>query len=444
MKILHYALGFPPYRTGGLTKFCMDLMKQQNKDGHQVAMMWPGQMGFINHKVTIKERSSISGIQSFEVINPLPISFDEGIIDMDAFTAVCDPKIYVDILSQIKPDVIHIHALMGLHMEFLNAAKDLSIRTVFSVHDFFAICPKVTMFRNGMVCTTVNDCSACPQCNLTALSYKKILILQSPIYRMLKDSAVSKKLRKRHRDQYLSGKAGEEVENTERASTSPSDYKRLRNYYGQMILRMDMVHYNSSVTKNVFEQSFHPNKSVIISISHADIRDNRKIQLFGDNLRLTYLGPQSDAKGYFVLKEALDQLWRKKQNFSLSLFFTPAEMSPYMKVHGRYSYADLEEIFDETDILVAPSIWYETFGYTVLEALSFGVPVIVSENVGAKDVIPEGCGIVLKNNSADTIVKCISSLSKDMLRNMNKMICCYKTKIETLKDMNRNILKELY
>jgi hypothetical protein len=25
MKILHYSLGFPPYRTGGLTKYAVDL-----------------------------------------------------------------------------------------------------------------------------------------------------------------------------------------------------------------------------------------------------------------------------------------------------------------------------------------------------------------------------------------------------------------------------------
>ena len=42
MKILHYSLGFPPYRSGGLTKFCMDLMEQQIKDGHEVALLWPG------------------------------------------------------------------------------------------------------------------------------------------------------------------------------------------------------------------------------------------------------------------------------------------------------------------------------------------------------------------------------------------------------------------
>lgn len=89
MKILHYALGFPPYRSGGLTKLCVDLMVQQAKEGHTVAMLWPGQMGFVNQKVTIKnhENVKLSGedILSLEVINPLPVSFDEGIADIAAF-----------------------------------------------------------------------------------------------------------------------------------------------------------------------------------------------------------------------------------------------------------------------------------------------------------------------------------------------------------------------
>ena len=42
MRILHYALGFPPYRSGGLTKWCVDLMIQQAKEGHCVddALAW--------------------------------------------------------------------------------------------------------------------------------------------------------------------------------------------------------------------------------------------------------------------------------------------------------------------------------------------------------------------------------------------------------------------
>lgn len=443
MKILHYSLGFPPYRSGGLTKFCMDIMQDQKRIGHDVCLLWPGEMKIFDKKVTVKFRGENHGIDSWEIINPLPISYDEGIVDIKAFTAKCDPKAYLEALAKINPDVVHIHTFMGLHREFVDVAKELGIKTVFTVHDFFSICPKVTMFRNGIVCSAVNDCSQCPECNLTALSLKKIMILQSPIYRQLKDSAISKKLRKIHRDQYLSGKAAEEAKEDKSVTTSPCDYEDLRSYYGGMISKMDIVHYNSSVTKDVFEQYFHPQKSAVISISHADIKDNRYMKKFGENLRITYLGPQSGAKGFFLLKDSLDQLWNERQDFSLNVFFTPIESSPYMKTHGRYAYSDLESIFEETDILIAPSIWYETFGYIVLEALSFGVPVVVSENVGAKDIIPDGGGIILKSNSASILKDCLMHLNADKLLNMNMKIC-QGDNILTLSKMNSIILKEIY
>ena len=50
MKILHYSLGFPPYRRGGLTKYCIDLMVTKRKLGHDVAMLWPGDMGILVKK----------------------------------------------------------------------------------------------------------------------------------------------------------------------------------------------------------------------------------------------------------------------------------------------------------------------------------------------------------------------------------------------------------
>jgi hypothetical protein len=44
MRIVHYSLGFPPYRTGGMTKYCLDIMEEQIKAGHDVAMLWPGKI----------------------------------------------------------------------------------------------------------------------------------------------------------------------------------------------------------------------------------------------------------------------------------------------------------------------------------------------------------------------------------------------------------------
>lgn len=440
MKILHYALGFPPYRSGGLTKLCVDLMVQQAKEGHTVAMLWPGQMGFVSQNVTIKKQKNVelSGqdILSFEVINPLPVSFDEGIANIAAFTKNVEVEAYRRLLDNFQPDVIHMHTLMGLHKSFLEVAKDKKIRLVFTAHDFFPICPKVTMFRHGAVCASVQNCENCGVCNATALSLNKIRILQSPLYRALKDSKVVKRLRKQHRDGYLS-------ESTANDTVTPAgtadDYKTLRNYYHSLLKLMDMIHYNSSVTKKVYESVFDLPNSCIVVITHSDIKDNRKVKDYSnDGLRIRYLGPQSGAKGYQLLKSALDKLWDVQQNFFLDVHFEPMESAPYIKSHERYSYAELEKIFDETDVLVAPSIWYETFGFTVLEALSYGVPVIISGNVGAKDILVQGAGVVIENIDAQKLFITLQNITPDKLRAMNEIIVEKQT-IMQIEDMSKQI-----
>lgn len=35
-----------------------------------------------------------------------------------------------------------------------------------------------------------------------------------------------------------------------------------------------------------------------------------------------------------------------------------------------------------------PSLWHETFGFVVLEALLQGTPCLVSKNVGSQDLVP--------------------------------------------------------
>lgn len=118
-------------------------------------------------------------------------------------------------------------------------------------------------------------------------------------------------------------------------------------------------------------------------------------------------------------------------------------MSPYIRVHGRYSYTELEKIFDETDVLVAPSVWYETFGFTVLEALSYGVPVIISGNVGARDILVQGAGVVIENIDAEKLFTTLQTITLDQLRAMNEIIVNKQT-IMQIKDMSRQIETSCY
>lgn len=304
MKILHYALGFPPYRTGGMTKFCMDLIQQQKKDGHHVALMWPGQMGFVLKKVSVNDRGIVtldgvsSNIHSYEVINPLPVSYDEGISDFPTFMKDGGKEAYSRLLEMYKPNVVHIHTLMGLHRSFLKEAKRQGIRLVFTAHDFFPICPKVTMFRHGTVCSSIQSCAECGVCNATALGIKKIRVLQSPVYRRLKDSSFVKKLRKWHRDGYLSESTSDDMAEP---VGNANDFKGLRAYYYSLLKLMDIIHYNSTVTKAAYESVFKLPNSCMISITHADVADHRRLKDFSEtNLRIRYLGQYGGAKGFFT------------------------------------------------------------------------------------------------------------------------------------------------
>ena len=128
MNILHYSLGFPPYRTGGLTKFCMDLMKEQVQEGDQVSLLWPGEIQLFGKRTKIQKNRSVDGIANFEVINPTPVSYDEGIVDIPAFVDEGDLKVYEQFLQFVHPEVIHIHTLMGLHKNLLVAAKKKELR----------------------------------------------------------------------------------------------------------------------------------------------------------------------------------------------------------------------------------------------------------------------------------------------------------------------------
>lgn len=420
MKVLHYSLGFPPYRSGGLVKFCIDLMKVQKENGIDVAMIWPGRIKFFNKNTTVIEsKDKNTSFKSFELVNPLPVSLDEGINQIELYTQNKNVDDFEKILEKIKPDYIHIHTLMGLPKEFIVAAKKKKIKTIFTTHDYFGICPKVTLFYNNSVCVENERCHNCYDCNKTALSYNKIKILQSPLYRLLKNSSFVKILRKKHRKKFFSY---DENNVNKYLYQNAEQYIKLREYYLNMLKNIDLIHFNSSLAQKIYSKYIDTNNSKIINISHQNIQDNRKIKGQEDNIvKIGYLASTKPYKGYFLLKESLKELWNEgKQNFILNVYEDIDEDYPFIKAKGNYKTNELNKIFRDTDILIAPSIWYETYGYTVLEAISYGVPVIITENVGAKDIVGNA-GIIVKPND------------KEALKNALRMIIEEKTILERLK-----------
>lgn len=431
MNIIHYALGFPPYRSGGLTKYCFDLMTIQKELGHEIGLLWPGRMKSKSNKSYIKVGNDVEGVHNYELCNSLPVSLDEGVSDFEEYTASRNIHACRSFLEEKCPDVLHIHTLMGLPKELVVATKELGIRVVFTTHDYYGICPKVTLFQDGHCCDEDNNCRNCVKCNQTALSLNKIKILQSPLYRFVKDNTLVKALRRKHRSVFFKEELLPEPDlSKEEWDIKIKGYQYLRDYYISILSLVDVIHFNSKLAEMIYCRYIKPKESHVISITHRGIDDNRKIKKFNsEKLIISFLAPAKPYKGFNILIEALDSLWYDGiQKFELHIYSMTDKIAPYLVVKDGYTYSELGSILDKTDLLVAPSVWYETFGFTVLEAISYGVPVLVSENVGAKDIVIKLKAGDIFSPNAESLKESLGRVINDcsLLKQYNYNICSYK------------------
>ena len=148
-------------------------------------------------------------------------------------------------------------------------------------------------------------------------------------------------------------------------------------------------------------------------------------------MKLTYLGPNEIYKGYNLIIDVMDVIYKEfSKNITLEIYGKINSVNEIernnININGTYKYSDLKNIFKNTDVLIVPSIWYETFGFITLEALSYGVPVIVTEKVGSKDLLDinhKAKGIVVKDDIQEIVdvIKNIYS-NKYILSSLNENI----------------------
>ena len=104
-----------------------------------------------------------------------------------------------------------------------------------------------------------------------------------------------------------------------------------------------------------------------------------------------------------MLKEALDELWAEGvRDFELHVHSNPRNVSGYMKVFGAYKPSEIDMIYENADLTVAPSLSFDTYGFTILESLCYAVPVLTTTRVGAKDLLKQGhLGMVIQPTKED-------------------------------------------
>jgi len=133
-----------------------------------------------------------------------------------------------------------------------------------------------------------------------------------------------------------------------------------------------------------------------------------------------YVGRFVEHKGLFNLLNSFKELTDKKPQAKLILVGNGLLKNEIIKVINRLdikehiifrkSLVSEDEIYSDIDILVLPSEKLEGFGLVLIEAMSRGIPVVVSKMESFKDlVIDEFNGLVFKDNLKDKLLNLLNN-----------------------------------
>lgn len=427
MRILHYFLGFPPAHGGGLFVYVDSLSRWQAEKGHDVALLFPGRYRILKKACKITFVGVSNKRKIYEMLNPLPVSIGRGVSSPREFMLPLASQPFEDFLASFRPDIIHLHSLIGLPREFVEVAKVVGVPVILTTHDYFGLCPKVNFFSyKGEICRDL-DWHECPFCNQNAPSTLHLKVLRSlTLHKAYPFIASMYRMAKKLRLTRL--RVGFQIDTGGRQNcvVSVRDFLDLRDYYLDILKHVDAFHFNSSIARTIYVDylkrfGIDP-RGEIIHITHDRVKDNRHVvhyaPLRDGKVSITFLGSLAEHKGFPVLVRVLERIKMEGYvNWELNVY-SPSKANleafdpNYFKFFGAYGLQDQQRIFTKTSLLVLPSVWYETFGFVGLEALSFGIPCLVAKNVGFTDLIESGkTGLVYDGSEEDLKAKIESVLA---------------------------------
>jgi glycosyltransferase involved in cell wall biosynthesis len=338
-----------PDHIGGTELYTRALSLGQHQDGHQVAIFVPSAVS-----LEWPEPAEEDGLRiyRFPAGQQSPSKrfrstfFNTNI--QNAFTSV---------LNRESPDIVHIQHMMGLPVSLVDELLENEIPYIITLHDYWYFCPNAQLLTNydNTLCGGPAWWLNCARCALARLDLWDSTLLSpaiAPVF-ALRDRRISKTLK---------GAIN---------LIAPTPF--VRDTYGK--------------------QGVNINKIVVVphGIDPPGSDFPRK-ELLDNELAVGYIGGLSWQKGVHILVQAFNGL--EEEGHSLSIWGDQTAFPEYVKelrdmalhrgIHfeGRLSREKLWLVLAHFDVVVVPSLWYETASLIVQEAFAAGVPVVAS-GIGA-------------------------------------------------------------
>lgn len=273
-----------------------------------------------------------------------------------------------------KESVVHAHTLnLKLSSYVLKLAQDLGFATILHRHDYSSVCPTSLLYnhRSQEVCDLKPMSLSCLSCECQGQNLKYKL---PKVTHLAYSNLVSKVYPK------LSGVI--DVSSLSSDLLSKSDGYKLKN------------------------------KAIILGPQHVSQSARIEAEQNQNFLYVGRLTPEKAPRAFLVAAQSAGVPAIVCGDGPLR---APLEREfPTAKFLGWLSQDQLAEQWKQARAYVFPSKWYETYGLSVVEAMSRGIPVICSDRAGARQWIRDGeNGLLWSPSDEDLLVNRIMQLKMD-------------------------------
>lgn len=393
IRILYVISGFLPAESGGTQLHLFYLAREMKRRGHEIHI-FTREADPARGEYEIR-RDEYRGLG----ITRLNYNFKDCTEFHHIYINRRIEECFEDALISFAPDLAHIHHLTCLTTTIIDALRKHSIPQVMTLHDYWMICPRGQRIMKDLTLCREIDRSRCFSCLCEMWDH------------FFKEERELKGIRK-----YIPGFALRPLKAydqhmkralcTPEILLTPSEFHRRKFIeYGIPPERIRAVPHGwnketygrmervpSSITRFAFIGSVIPSKGVHVLVEAFKLLDEERARLDIYGEPLVFHGDSSYA-------DRLKDLIGRNRDIHL---------------HGRYENEDLTRILGNADILVIPSVWYESFCLTIREGFLGGIPVIASRLGAMEEAVRDGeTGLLFNPGDAHDLARKMELLMRD-------------------------------
>jgi glycosyltransferase involved in cell wall biosynthesis len=401
---------FVAMRPCGLTRYADALMRAQVARGHEVAYLFAGRHYPLLRRPRLRWWRD-GGIQMLELLaSPNTSHWEAG--TREPLADLGDPAAeaaLATVLRERRPDVVHVQELAGLASSVLETTHANGTPLVMTLHDYSPLCATVRLLDGaGERCMRSDVGEDCARNCAGAPAGRAHLVDQTVRYELsrLKGAVPLVRDVSFARLDSLVGTvtSGGRAAGDPAARAAPAGhYQQRRDVNVARLNLCDRLVAPSARTAEIYaELGVERSRLAVqrLTLPHLTVLRPRRGPAVGSPLVFVALGAAASyAKGASVLLDAARALERSGRggDYRLRLLgpVAPAverEFAelPSVVLGGAYAPADLDDLLDDADVGILPSVWEETHGFVGIELLAKGLPVIANAVGGIPEYVREG------------------------------------------------------